>query len=333
MTDTTRSPTYLQPPRQVAIWLLALLSTGVATAQGTVPSGPSTVQPTAQQHGENTVISLSADPTQPPQPPSIRITPEGEHVITSVTEPSLTVFLPPAGRATGAAVIVAPGGGHSEIWVDHEVYNVAYWLIAHGVAAFVLQYRLARAKGSTATVEGTELGDMARAIRTVRSGASRWGVDPNRIGVMGFSAGGELALLASTRYDAGQPNAPDPIDRATSRPDFQALIYPAIPADTRLTAGTPPAFLACGAEDRPGISQGLAELYLALARLHVASELHIYAGVGHGFGLRFTNPSPVAEWPQLFLEWMGTQHLLRPRFSQAPPGGDAVPSPKPAASR
>jgi acetyl esterase/lipase len=120
-----------------------------------------------------------------------------------VQQPSITPYLPEPDKATGAAVIIAPGGGHSEIWIDHEGYNVAEWLRDHGVAAFVLKYRLAREKNSTFTVEGTELGDMQRAIRMVRSRSKEWGIDPNRVGVMGFSAGGELAALASTRYDEG----------------------------------------------------------------------------------------------------------------------------------
>jgi len=174
-----------------------------------------------------------------------------------------------------------------------------------------LKYRLAKQKDSTYTVEETELGDMQRAIRTVRSRSTEWGIDPARIGVMGFSAGGELAALASTRYDEGSPSSDDPVERAGSKPDFQALLYPALPHDRRLTANTPRAFLACGGNDRPDISQGLAELYLALARLHVSTELHIYAGIGHGFGVRKTNPEPVSGWTTLFLEWMNAQGLLK----------------------
>jgi len=244
-------------------------------------------------------------------PETIRVTPEGDHVITHVERPSITPYLPPAGTATGAAVIVAPGGGHSEIWIEHEGYRVAEWLSSHGVVAFVLQYRLSRATGSIYTVEGTELGDMQRAIRAVRSRSKEWSIDPKRVGVMGFSAGGELAALASTRYDAGRPDASDPAERMSSKPDFQALLYPALPHDTRLTAETPRAFLVCGALDRVNISQGLPEFYLALARLHIPAELHVYAGVGHGFGVRSSNPKPVADWPELFLEWMSGQGLLR----------------------
>ena len=244
-------------------------------------------------------------------PPTLRMTPEGDHVLTHVEQPSITLYLPPPDTATGAAIIVVPGGGHSEIWIDHEGYNVASFLSSHGVTAFVLQYRLAREKGSTYTIEGTELGDLQRAIRVVRSRSQEWGVDPARVGVLGFSAGGELAALASTRGDTGKPDASDPIERQSSQPNFQALLYPAIPQDPRLSSQTPMSFLACGALDRENISQGLAEYYLALARLHVSAELHIYAGIAHGFGIRPTNKKAVADWPELLVEWMVTQKLMQ----------------------
>jgi len=245
------------------------------------------------------------DSHDPARPETVRVTPQGEHVLTHVSQPSITPFLPTPGSASGIAVIIAPGGGHSEIWIDHEGYNVARWLQQRGVAAFVLKYRLAREQGSTYTVEGTELGDMQRAIRLVRSRAAEEHIDVHRIGVMGFSAGGELAALASTRSGEGDPAAADPIDRQSSRPAFQALLYPAIPKDMQLTAQTPPAFLACGEKDRSDISKGLPMLYLALKQANVSAELHVYAGVGHGFGLRTNNPPSVSGWPTLFLDWLG----------------------------
>lgn len=244
-------------------------------------------------------------------PETVRLNADGEHIVSNIQEPSIIPYLPRTDLATGAAVIVAPGGGHSELWMDHEGFAVAEWLSSHGVAAFVLKYRLARQKNSAYTIEGTELGDMQRAIRTVRSRSKEWGIDPARIGVMGFSAGGELAALASTRYDEGLPSSDDPVERSSSKPNFQALLYPAIPHDPRLTADTPRAFLACGGDDRPDISQGLPELYLALTRLHVSAELHIYAGIGHGFGVRKTNPAPVSGWTLLFLGWLNAQGLLK----------------------
>ena len=235
---------------------------------------------------------------------TVRVNENGEHIVSGIRQPSITPYFPDKGKATGAAVIIAPGGGHKELWMDHEGYAVAKWLSDHGIAAFILKYRLAREAGSTYTIEGTELSDMKRAVRLVRSRASEWGLKSDHIGVMGFSAGGELAALASTRSDSGVPGDADPVERESSKPAFQALIYPAIPRDMALSKETPPAFLACGEDDRPDIAQGLPELYLALKRAGVSAELHVYAGTGHGFGIRQTNDAAVSLWPQLFLDWL-----------------------------
>ncbi len=240
----------------------------------------------------------------------VRVSKEGDHIVSSVHRPSLTVYLPARGVATGAAVVIAPGGGHRELWMDHEGYNVAKWLAEHGVAGFVLKYRLAREKGSTYTVEGTALADTQRAIRLVKSRAAEWGVRADRVGVMGFSAGGELAALAGTRYDDGNRSSGDALERESSKPAFMALLYPAIPKEMPLSKETPPAFLACGENDRLDISQGLPELYLAMKKAGVSAELHVYTGVGHGFGVRETTKGPVAAWPSRFLEWMGAKGFL-----------------------
>jgi len=242
---------------------------------------------------------------------SVRINENGEHIVSGVHHPSITPYFPSKETATGAAVIIAPGGGHRELWVDHEGYNVAKWLSEHGVAAFVLKYRLAREKGSTYSIAGNELPDIQRATRLVRNRAAEWGIDRRNIGVMGFSAGGELAALAGTHYDNGSPDSADPIERESSKPAFQALLYPAIPHDLKLSKETPPVFLACGEDDRPDISRGLAELYLALKQVGVSAELHVYAGVGHGFGLRESNRPPVSGWPQLFLDWLDAEGFLK----------------------
>jgi endo-1,4-beta-xylanase len=237
--------------------------------------------------------------------------PTGDHVVTGVIQPTLTPYLPAPDHATGAAVIVAPGGGHRELWMDHEGRNVAQWLSEHGIAAFVLKYRLAKATNSTYTVDGDELADMQRAIRLVRSRAQEWGVDPNRLGVMGFSAGGELAFLAAMRSDPGAPDAPDAADRQSSRPDFQALIYPGNSRRIEPATNSPPVFLACGYNDRPDISEGLASVYLKFKQVKVPAELHVYAGVGHGFGLRAGDTGPVSEWLNRFDEWLGQSGFLK----------------------
>ncbi len=238
-----------------------------------------------------------------------RVTDGGDHVVSNVHRPSITAYLPASG-ATGAAVVIAPGGGHRELWMDHEGYNIAQWLSVRGVAAFVLKYRLARVEGSPYSIEEHSLNDTLRALRLVRARAEEWDVDPARIGVMGFSAGGELAALAAVRGDDGDATASDPVDRRSSKPAFQSLIYPAIPKKMPLSAETPPAFLVCGENDRRNISQGLPELYLALKRAGASAELHVYAGVGHGFGMRDRLKGPVAGWLDLFRGWLGAKGFL-----------------------
>ncbi|MGH8263704.1 MAG: alpha/beta hydrolase fold domain-containing protein, partial [Steroidobacteraceae bacterium] len=247
-----------------------------------------------------------------------------ERIISNVHRPTVTVFLPEPTLATGAGVIVIPGGGHRELWIDHEGYNVARFLAGHGIAAFVLKYRLAQQPNSTYTIEGDELADVQRAIRLARSRAGEWKIDPERIGVIGFSAGGELAALAGARFDAGAAGATDPIERQSSRPGFQALFYPGSSQSLKVPEHAPPAFLVCGAGDRPQISEVLTDLYLALRRAGASAELHIYAGAGHGFGLRPTTSGPAAGWPQRFLEWLEDQGFTKKSAAIAGAGVSTV---------
>ena len=240
----------------------------------------------------------------------VKVQPAGDHVVSNVHKPSITVYLPSKETATGVGVVIAPGGGHSALWMDHEGYNIAKWLQAHGIAGFVLKYRLAREKDSTYTIQETSLSDTQRAIKLVKSRAEEWGVDANRIGVIGFSAGGELAALAATHVDAGKADASDAIDRLSSKVRFFGLMYPAIPKDMPISKDMPPAFLACGENDRQNISQGLPELYLAMKKAGAQAELHVYAKVGHGFGVRETTKGPVAKWPERFYEWMDNEGFL-----------------------
>jgi acetyl esterase/lipase len=234
----------------------------------------------------------------------------GERVLSNVHAPTITPYLPAADKATGCAVIVAPGGGHRELWADHEGHHLARWLSDQGIAAFVLVYRLANEEGSTYTVDEHALGDMQRAIRTVRSRADEWHVDPARVGVIGFSAGGEVAALAAMRGDGGSGAANDPIERQSCRPDFQALIYPGRSPRFTVAAGMPPVFIVCGYNDRPDISRGMAELYLKYKDADVPAELHIYANAGHGFGVREGDKGAVGSWPTRFKDWLDDRGML-----------------------
>lgn len=241
----------------------------------------------------------------------VRITEDGEHVVSNIHRPSLTPYLPAKDKATHAAVIVAPGGGHRELWVDHEGHNVARWLSAHGIAAFVLKYRLAREPDSTYKVEEHALADAQRAIQYVRSRAEEWGINPSRIGVMGFSAGGEVAALSAMRILDGKKDAVDAVERISSRPDFQALIYPGNSGKIVVTKESPPAFLLCGYKDRPDISRGLAEVYLKFKDAGVPAEFHVYSGAGHGFGVREKNHDAASTWLARFEEWLGDLGFLK----------------------
>ncbi|MES1217256.1 MAG: alpha/beta hydrolase [Bacteroidota bacterium] len=236
---------------------------------------------------------------------------EGDHVLSNIHHPSITLYLPAKEKATGAAVIIAPGGGHRELWITHEGYNEAKWLSERGVAAFVLKYRLAKDSLSTYTIDKDELADIQRAIRLVRSRAKEWGVDTAKIGVMGFSAGGEVAALAAMRFDNGNASATDPIDREGSRPAFQGLIYPGNSGRFEVAANAPPVFLVGGYGDRNDIAIGVAEVYIKYKKANVPAELHIYSNAGHGFGMRERNTGAVAGWIDRFYDWMSDRGFIK----------------------
>ncbi len=246
---------------------------------------------------------------------TVRVTEQGEQVVSNVHRPSLTVYLPAraSGTAASTGIIVVPGGGYRELWMDHEGRNVARFLNEQGIAAFVLKYRLPRAPGSRYTIMGDSLGDLLRAVRLVRSRAGAWSLDAHRIGVLGFSAGGNLAGLGVMNSDSGTPAATEGIDRTSSRPDFAALIYPGPFEDLRLEANDPPLFLLCGSDDRPEVVAGITRIYLAARELKIPAELHLYDRVGHGFGLRATHTGPITAWPRQFVDWLIVEKLFEPR--------------------
>ena len=227
--------------------------------------------------------------------------------LSSIHDPSLLVYLPAAEKATGAAMIIAPGGGHRFLSIDTEGTNVAEWLNSVGVAAFVLKYRLAKEEGSPYKVEVEALADARRAIRMVRARAGEWKVNPAKVGMMGFSAGGELTALASTRFDAGKAGEGDAVERQSSRPDYQILIYPGGPSqNVTVTKETPPTFMLC-ADDDLGPANAILVLHAALKKVGVPVESHIYKSGGHGFGLRLhpEKPNPIySTWYLRLRDWM-----------------------------
>jgi acetyl esterase/lipase len=244
-------------------------------------------------------------------PEKVEVSANGEQTVTNIHRPSITPFLPSKETANGAAVIIAPGGGHKLLCTTHEGSNVAEWLADHGVAAFVLKYRLASEPGSTYTVDEHAVVDMHRAIRLVRSKAEAWNINPDAVGVMGFSAGGEVCSICCMNASVGKPEAADLLDRFSSKPDFQALIYPGRSHRIVPTKDSPSAFLAASSNDRPDISEGLTKVYLDFKRAGAPVELHLYADGGHGFGLRAGKIGPVYAWIDRFQEWLVDKKFTR----------------------
>jgi acetyl esterase/lipase len=247
-----------------------------------------------------------------------------------VDKPAITIF-----RATGAggtSVIVAPGGGYRNLSMDKEGRQVASWFNAMGVTAFVLRYRL-----GPRYHHPIELGDAQRAIRLVRSRAMQLGIAPDRIGMMGFSAGGHLTATAGTHFDDGNRDASDPVDRVSSRPDFLILAYPVISFDPaiahrgseqsllgdnpdpkliqelsdelQVTAKTPPAFLFHTNADTTVPAENSVRFYLALRQAKVPAEIHIFQNGPHGVGLDLGDPA-LSQWPVLLTNWLRGRGLL-----------------------
>lgn len=235
--------------------------------------------------------------------------------ISNVHAPSLTVLRADPAHANGVAIIVVPGGGHRMLVWNNEGLGPARALNRYGVTSFVLKYRLARDPGSGYSIERDAAADLARAVRWVRAHATDYGVDPGRIGVMGFSAGGELVSLVA---DNPLPAAPvrDAVDRMSARPDFQVLIYPGplgIPA--ALPAKAPPAFIAAGTLDACCAPPAMT-LYTQLRSAGVSAELHMFADTDHAFniGARSERIS-ILHWPDRLADWLSDGGWLRPRVA------------------
>lgn len=303
-----------------AILILPILLTSLSLAQN---------PPARAERGNR---GPQIDPNAPPE--TVPLWPNGAPGALGSTDddqPTLTIFRTTAHRSN-TAVVIAPGGGYSHLAMNNEGWQVAEWLNAMGVQAFVLKYRL-----GPRYHHPIELGDAQRAIRLVRSRAAEFGVSPDRIGMMGFSAGGHLTATAGTLYDDGNPGAPDPIDRLTSRPDFLILGYPVISFDPAIAhagsvrmlvgdnpdqklrdelspelhvdAKTPPTFLFSTTADTTVPVENSVRFYLALKKAKVPAEMHIFENGAHGGGLWLSDPN-LSLWPQLLANWMRGRGLL-----------------------
>lgn len=246
--------------------------------------------------------------------------------------PALVLYPAPEDRATGAAVVVCPGGGYATLAFEHEGRDVARWLNDLGVSAFVLRYRHGHRYRHP-----WPLRDAQRAIRTVRAHAEAWRVDPDRVGILGFSAGGHLAATAATRVDPGDADAEDPLARFSTRPDFLTLVYPVISftepythtgsrryllgsdpdsalvhelsSEKQVTERTPPTFLVHTSEDEGVPAENSVAFYLALREAGVPAELHVYEEGPHGFGLAPDDPV-LSTWTDRWADWARERGLL-----------------------
>jgi acetyl esterase/lipase len=254
-------------------------------------------------------------------------------------KPTLTIYLPDKAKAPTAAVVICPGGGYGALAMDHEGHQIAQWFNSLGVAGFIVDYRH-RGKGYGHPVP---LQDAQRAVRTVRARAAEWNVDPAKIGIMGFSAGGHLASTAGTHFDQGNPAADDRVEQVSCRPDFMILCYPVIMFDEKythrgsqqnllgkdadpalvrslssekqVTRETPPTFLFHTDEDKGVPPENSVSFYLALRSAGVPAELHVYQRGPHGIGLGAKVPG-TSEWPKALGNWMRNRGLLDSRLER-----------------
>ena len=307
----------------IGVLVTVLMASGAI--QPATPAGQPATGRGAQPAGRG-----AANPV-PPEIPRWENGAPGAMGEADVDKPTLTISRAARG-ATGTGVVVAPGGGYGALAMDHEGRQVAAYFNAMGVSAFVLKYRL-----GPKYRHPIELGDAQRALRLVRSRAQEYGVNADRIGLMGFSAGGHLAATAGTRSDSGNASAPDAIDRASSRPDFLILGYPVITFETGVThAGsvrnllgenpdpklielmsnelhvtpqTPPTFLFHTNADTGVVPENSVRFYIALRKAKVPAEMHIFENGPHGVGLALGDPA-LSAWPVLLTNWMRGRGLL-----------------------
>jgi acetyl esterase/lipase len=246
---------------------------------------------------------------------------EQTRLITDVTKPTLTIYRPVKEKDTGTAILICPGGGYWDLYWQLEGEEVAGWLNSIGVTGIILKYRVPRhpdePKGEPAR---RPLQDAQRAVSLVRSKAKEWGVNPQRIGIVGFSAGGHLAIATATSFEKRTYALIDDIDNISCRPDFAILVYPGylkakdkdeLAPGLRIPAGTPPVFLAHGGADIISPPEHSVLMYLALRRAGIPAELHVYATAAHDFGVR-PSEHPCSTWTESCAAWLRHQGFLKP---------------------
>jgi acetyl esterase/lipase len=246
---------------------------------------------------------------------------EPTRLITNVRKPTITIYRPAKDKDTGAAVLICPGGGYWNLYWELEGEEVAAWLNSHGVTGIILKYRVPRRpdepKGEPAR---RPLQDAQRAVSLVRSKAKEWGIDPKRIGMVGFSAGGHLAIATATSFEKRTYEPTDDIDKVSCRPDFAIAAYSGylkakdkdeLAPGIRVPAGTPPIFLVHGGADIISDPNNSVLMYQALKRAGVPAELHIYAGAAHDFAVRKVD-HPCGTWTDRCIDWLANQGLLKP---------------------
>jgi acetyl esterase/lipase len=237
--------------------------------------------------------------------------------ITNVTKPTLTIYKPANDKDTGAAALICPGGGYHNLAWDLEGEDVAAWLNSIGVTGIILKYRCPRRPGEEKTTPPPgPLKDAQRAVSLVRAHAKEWGIDPKRIGMIGFSAGGHLVGSTATNYEKRTYDAIDDIDKISCRPDFGIMAYSGyfkvkdgLSPTVKTPADTPPLFFVHATDDKVSDVENSVEFYLALKRAKIDAEMHIYATGGHGFGVK--QDGPCGNWPKNCEDWMRKNGFLK----------------------
>ena len=276
------------------------------------------------------------DETKQIDPEKVRMSPQltkkevevtaSTKMLTNVSKPTITIYRPAKDKDSGAAVLICPGGGYWNLYWELEGEEVAAWLTSQGLTGILLKYRVPRRPDEPKDEPARRpLQDAQRAVRIVRNKAKDWGIDPKRIGIVGFSAGGHLAIATATSFEKPTYEPIDDIDKVSCRPDFAIAVYPGylkakdkteLASSLRIPSGTPPIFLAHGGEDIISPPEHSVLTYLALKRAGIPAELHIYAGAAHDFAVRKVD-NPCSMWTTHCIDWLRNQGFLK-RAKAAP---------------